>query len=165
MDEEKVGLNSERQAEKMEDLNAKNSKVSEDTEDYSTNIDSRKSDKKSNGKIIKQNTIKKKKSFRTSLVNFRNKEKESLTQNVKQVLKSETLMSNNNKSLSKEKKINDTIVALISFFIILISFYQLYTLIEEDYYLSYKILTLRTCILILSIPNCKILFIFSNFHL
>jgi len=164
MDEEKVGLNSERLVE-MEDINPKHNKASDDTDDFSLNIDSRKSDKKSNGKIMKQNMIKKKKSFRTSLVNFRNKEKESLTQNVKQVLKSESLMSNNNKSLSKEKKINDTIVALISFCIILISFYQLYTLIEEDYYLSYKILTLRTCILILSIPNCKIFFNFSNFHL
>jgi hypothetical protein len=43
---------------------------------------------------------------------------------IREIFKSEKLMSNNVKSLQKEKKTNDTIVALMSFFMIILCFYQ-----------------------------------------
>ncbi len=114
-----------------------------------------KNKKKLKGKKTFKVSIKKKKSYRVSMAGFRSQEKDHQSRQIKEIFKSETLMSNNVKSLLKEKKINDTIVALISFFIIILCFYQLYSLIQENYYLTYKILTLRTCIVILSVPNCN----------
>lgn len=101
---------------------------------------------------------KKSKIQRTSLAALASKEKDQMSKEVRSIFKTDSLMSNNIKSLQKEKKINDTIVAIISFVLIILCFYQLYLLIDENYYESDKILTVRTCILVLSIPNCKIIF-------
>jgi hypothetical protein len=97
----------------------------------------------------------KEKKNRISLESLATKEKVQIAKELRSIFKSDSLMTNNIKSLQKERKINDTIVALISFIIIILCFYQMYLLIDAEYYLTDKILTIRTCILILSIPNSK----------
>lgn len=89
-------------------------------------------------------------------IEMASKEKDQMAMEVRSIYKSEYLMTNNIKSLQKERKINDTIVALMSFIMIILCFSQLYILIDSQYQITDIILTLRTCILILSIPNCKI---------
>lgn len=76
-----------------------------------------------------------------------------VSQEVEDLFEGKILTGNNIKSLKKERKINDTIVATISFIIILLSFFQLDTLIQTNYEETSIILTMRTCILLLSIPN------------
>ena len=101
---------------------------------------------------------------KVSLINLAEKEKDHLSKEVRGIFKSDSLLSNNIKSLQKERKINDTIVAIISFIMIILCFYQLSLLIDGGYYLTDKILTLRTCIVILSIPNCKLI-LFYKFYI
>jgi hypothetical protein len=52
------------------------------------------------------------------------KESDQRLKEVRDIFKSEKTMSNNVKSLQKEKKINDTIVAFMSLFMIILCFYQ-----------------------------------------
>ncbi len=106
--------------------------------------------KKPKGRSI-FNSVKKK----STLALYAEKEKSKRSKDVRSLFLSESLMTNDLKSLQKEKKINDTIVALISFIIIVLCFVQMYQLIESEYYLTDTILTVRTCILILSVPNGK----------
>lgn len=92
-----------------------------------------------------------------------NDNKHHQTREVQELLKSEANVTRNIKSLNKEKKINDTIVAIISFLSIILSFIQLYSLIDSNYETTDYILTLRTCILILSIPN--LIFLYRRYNI
>ena len=91
-----------------------------------------------------------------SLNEFATKEKKQISNEVREIFKAETKTIHNIKSLNKERKVNDTIVAISSLFMIILSFYQLYILISTEYQSNSMVLTIRTCILILSIPNGKI---------
>jgi hypothetical protein len=117
--------------------------------------------RKTKGRIMLKNFKKKKSSNRMTLAALASKEKDQMSMEVRSIFKSDSLMTNNIKSLQKEKKINDTIVALISFIIIILCFFQMYLLIDENYNLTDKILTIRSCMLILSIPNCNLIYIIN----
>lgn len=84
---------------------------------------------------------------------FQNFKDKIISKDVKEIFNSETQSKNTMKSLKKEVKINDTIVAIISFIIIILCFFQLNELISADYKMTDIILTMRTAIIILSIPN------------
>jgi hypothetical protein len=128
-------------------------------EDSSKIINEKKRRKTKNKKVMK--AFKKNKHIRATMAGLAAKEKDQMSKEVRSIFKSESLMSNNIKSLQKEKKINDTIVAIISFIMIILCFYQLYLLIDAEYQQTDRILTFRTCIVILSIPNCKKLLIYE----
>lgn len=81
--------------------------------------------------------------------------KSSISSEIRDMFKGDIILTNNINSRTKEKKINDTIVAIISFIMIILGFTQLFLLIDLDYSMTSTILTLRSCILIFSIPNCK----------
>lgn len=51
-------------------------------------------------------------------------EKEQRAKEVLEIFRSDKIKTNNIKSLQKERKINDTIVAIISLFLIMMCFYQ-----------------------------------------
>jgi hypothetical protein len=143
--------------EKSEDSNAQRSILefsASNNENVSTKTEKKKR-KTKNKKVMKG--VKKNKNMRASMAGLKSKEKNQMSNEVRSIFMSDSLMSNNIKSLQKERKINDTIVALISFIMIILCFYQLYLLIDAGYNQTDKILTLRTCIVILSIPNCKII--------
>ena len=80
-----------------------------------------------------------------------------ISKDVKAIFNAETQSKNTINSLKKEVKVNDTIVALISFIIILLTFLQLDQLIWANYKMTDYVLTMRTAIIILSIPNSRIL--------
>ena len=81
-----------------------------------------------------------------------------ISKDIKAIFKSDTQTKNNIKSLKKEVKINDTIVAIISFITIILCFVQLDHLIYAGYEMTDIILTIRTLIIILSVPNSKLQF-------
>ena len=86
-----------------------------------------------------------------------------ITDEVRELLKSEGTTTKNIKSLTNEKKINESIVAVMSFLSIILCFFQLYELIDSNYEMTSVILTIRTLILILSIPN--LIFIYRRFNI
>lgn len=76
-----------------------------------------------------------------------------ISKDVKALFKTENQSRNTINSLKKEVKVNDTIVAIISFVIMILCFLQLDNLISANYQMTDIILTIRTAIIILSIPN------------
>ena len=86
-----------------------------------------------------------------------------LNDEVRELLKSEGTTTKNIKSLTNEKKINESIVAVMSFLSIILCFFQLYEVIDSDYEMTSIILTIRSLILILSIPN--LIFIYRRFNI
>jgi hypothetical protein len=84
---------------------------------------------------------------------FQNLKEKIISKDVKEIFNSDTQSKNTMKSLKKEVKINDTIVAIISSIIIVLCFFQLNELISADYKMTDIILTMRTAIIILSVPN------------
>ena len=86
-----------------------------------------------------------------------------LNDEVRELLKSEGTTTKNIKSLSNEKKINESIVAVMSFLSIILCFFQLYEVIDSNYEMTSIILTIRSLILILSIPN--LIFIYRRFNI
>ena len=82
---------------------------------------------------------------------------------VRELLKSEGTTTKNIKSLTNEKKINESIVAVMSFLSIILCFFQLYEVIDSNYEMTSIILTIRSLILILSIPN--LIFIYRRFNI
>jgi hypothetical protein len=143
--------------EKSEESNAQRSILEFSDSNSNSNNNHTRAEKKKrktkNKKVMK--VVKKNKNMRASMAGLKLKERNQMSNEVRSIFMSDSLMSNNIKSLQKERKINDTIVALISFIMIILCFYQLYLLIEAGYNQTDKILTLRTCIVILSIPNCN----------
>ena len=82
--------------------------------------------------------------------------KKLVSKEIQDVFTVETQTKNNLNQLRKEEKINDTIVASISIIIIILSFFQLDQLIWSKYKMNENVLTIRTIMIILSIPNGKI---------
>ena len=82
--------------------------------------------------------------------------KKLVSKEIQDVFTVETQTKNNLNQLRKEEKINDTIVASISIIIIILSFFQLDQLIWSKYKMNVNVLTIRTIMIILSIPNGKI---------
>ena len=82
--------------------------------------------------------------------------KKLVSKEIQDVFTVETKTKNNLNQLRKEEKINDTIVASISIIIIILSFFQLDQLIWSKYKMNENVLTIRTIMIILSIPNGKI---------
>ena len=131
-------------------IKAKTFNVSEDKRRFSAKKRKQSDDNKMN-KVVKKYKVKyNKTNFNKEIFK---KSDEAKSKEIQELFSSEHLQANNIKSLLKESKINDTIVALISLFIIVLCFIQLHLLIQSNYIQTDKILTIRTCIIILSIPN------------
>ena len=113
------------------------------------------------------------KGVKNNLINFTNISKKEFTKyneynskindEVRELLKSEGTTTKNIKSLTNEKKINESIVAVMSFLSIILCFFQLYEVIDSNYEMTSIILTIRSLILILSIPN--LIFIYRRFNI
>ena len=113
------------------------------------------------------------KGVKNNLFNFTNISKKAfnkyneynskINDEVRELLKSEGTTTKNIKSLTNEKKINESIVAVMSFLSIILCFFQLYEVIDSNYEMTSIILTIRSLILILSIPN--LIFIYRRFNI
>ena len=158
-----------------EELNNFNNLIAENSLENKENKNTKSNEKKSTqnqkSKMLKTfyklntiKTIQRKKSPKKKDESEKNNNEEIRKSNeIRELLKSEGNISKNIKSLNKERKINDTIVAVMTFLGIILCFLQLFNLISNNYENSSIVLTLRACILILSIPN--LIFIYRRINI